>query len=144
MSTISSINSGTAQALGSATGAQQAHHHHRHGGGKEVASALQSLGIDTTKAADIQKQIDAAVKAAQQNGASATSGSDPRAAIKDAIDGALKQNGIDPLKFEAAIRSQHKSHQQVANPGATAPDSDGDNDQSPTTLTSNGSIDTTA
>ena len=119
MSTISSINSGTAQALSSATCAQQAHHHHRHGGGKEVASALQSLGIDTTKAADIQKQIDAAVKAAQQN-------------------------GIDPLKFEAAIRSQHKSHQQVANPGATAPDSDGDNDQSPTTLTSNGSIDTTA
>ena len=73
------------------------------GGGfaTHIAEALKAVGItDPAKVQDLQSQIQAAIKDASKNGKPS------RQAIKDAVNGVLKQNGIDPTKFEAALQSQ--------------------------------------
>ena len=70
----------------------------------ELESALKAAGADATKLPDLEKQIQDAVQSAQQN---ATGSTDSRTAVRDAINNVLKQNGIDPAKFEAQMKAQH-------------------------------------
>ena len=70
----------------------------------EFESALKAAGADPAKLPDLEKQIQDAVQAARQNAASSP---DSCTAVRDAVDRVLKQNGIDPAKFEAQMKAQH-------------------------------------
>ncbi len=89
----------------------------------EFESALKAAGADPTKLTDLEKQIQDAVQSAQQ---SASGSTDSRTAVRDAINNVLKQNGVDPAKFEAQMKAQHtgghKHHRQrgVAQTGGAA------------------------
>jgi hypothetical protein len=93
----------------------------------DFASALQSAGVDPSKVGDIQSQIDAAVQSVRQDGSTSTSGTDQRAAIKQAVDGVLQQNGVDVTKFDAALKAQHAGHAHRGG-GAKKAGGDGDGD----------------
>ena len=68
-------------------------------------TALQAMGVDSTKAASITKQIQPAVQdAAKSSGGS----SDPRAAVQQAIDSVLKKNGVDPQQFKTQFQAAMK------------------------------------
>ncbi len=66
-------------------------------------AAAKSIGVDSAKLPDIEKQIQAAVDKVQQNGAAS---GDPRSAVRDAVNGVLKSNGIDPTQFDNALKAQ--------------------------------------
>ena len=68
-------------------------------------TALQAMGVDSSKAASIIKQIQPAVEGAAKSSASA---SDPRAAMQQAVDGVLTKNGIDPQQFKTQLQSAMK------------------------------------
>jgi len=95
--------------------------HHRHGGGEQFKAAFsqaaQDAGLDPSKTDDLQKQIDAAIENARKNN---TGSGDSRQSIQDAVDGVLKQNGVDVSKFHDALkarlqaaRAQHQSQGAV-------------------------------
>jgi hypothetical protein len=130
----------------SATSAQHTQRKHRHGGpegaqGKaDFAAAAKALGVDETKVDDIQKQVESAITSARQGGANKT---ESRQAVQAAIEGVLKDNGIDPAKFKEQIDKQRAARgEQVggARPqtatrgvpqfagGGSDADGDGDND----------------
>jgi hypothetical protein len=89
----------------------------------EFESALKAAGADPAKLPDLEKQIQDAVQSAQQ---SASGSTDSRTAVRDAINNVLKQNGIDPAKFEAQMKAQHTGghrhhpHRGVAPTGGAA------------------------
>ena len=68
-------------------------------------TALQAMGVDSSKAASIIKQIQPAVQDAAK---SSDGSSDPRAAIQQAVDGVLKKNGIDPQQFKTQFQAAMK------------------------------------
>lgn len=68
----------------------------------DLDSALQAAGADPTKLADLEQQIAEAVQKAREQSGSST---DPRTAIRDAINGVLTQNGLDPAKFDAQMKT---------------------------------------
>jgi hypothetical protein len=69
-------------------------------------AAAKSIGVDPAKLPDIEKQIQAAVEKAQQSASGTSGSSDPRSAIRDAVNGVLKSNGIDPAQLDAAVKAQ--------------------------------------
>jgi hypothetical protein len=80
----------------------------------QMDSVLQSLGVDSAKIPAIEKQMHDASESARKGG-----GQD-HAAVRQAIEGVLKNNGIDPAKFDAAIKShrrgKHHGHHRGAAP----------------------------
>ncbi|MBI1189784.1 MAG: hypothetical protein GC200_03770 [Tepidisphaera sp.] len=112
---MSSISGTSSSPIAAASGTQQNHRAHRR---QEFTNALKSLGVDDKKAADIQKQIDDALKSARASG-----GASSRQAVKSTIDSILQKNGVDPQKLQDAIRAQHQGG------GHT---NDGDGDDHPT------------
>lgn len=95
-------------------------------------SAAKAAGVDPSKVPGLESQIQDAIQKAQQ------SGTGNRGAVQDAINSVLKSNGVDPSKFQAALKAQgvgrahhHRTggaqgQSQQANP--YDPDGDGDND----------------
>ena len=67
--------------------------------------ALQAMGVDSSKAASITKQIEAAMQAAAKN---SDGSSDPRAAAQRAVSDILTKNGIDPQQFKTQIQAAMK------------------------------------
>lgn len=67
-----------------------------------VTSALQALGIDSSKASTIEGQIQQAVKNVPSESGNP---SDRRTAVQQAIDGVLKNNGIDPAQFKSQLQA---------------------------------------
>lgn len=133
MSSISSGTSVTAQVSQTVQAGQHAHRGHRHPGGPDFkaafSAAAQAVGVDASKVDDLQKQIDDAVKTARKN---STTGTDTRQAVRDAVDGVLKANNIDPAKFHEAMKTQmealrSRNAQNVAPPRPMT-DSPRDND----------------
>jgi len=113
MSSVSSVNA-TQASLVEQLKAQQAKPGQQ-GWNAQMDSVLQSMGVDSAKVPTIEKQMRDAAQSARQGG-----GQD-HAVVKQAIEGVLKNNGIDPAKFEAAMKSQagkgrkhHGHHQGVA------------------------------
>jgi hypothetical protein len=89
------------------------------------AAAAKAVGVNPGKVSDLQSQVQAAIKDASKNGPPS------QQAVRDAVNGVLKQNGIDPAKFEAALQSQgagtrhhHRvggaSHAKTSRDGATS------------------------
>lgn len=68
-------------------------------------TALQTMGVDSSKAASITKQIQSAVQDAAKSSAGS---SDPRAAVQQAVDGVLTKNGIDPQQFKTQFQAAMK------------------------------------
>jgi hypothetical protein len=70
---------------------------------------LKGAGVDPTKLPALEKQIQDAANTARQ---SATS--DPRAAVKQAVDKVLEDNGVDPAKLQAGPKTKkgkgHRGH----------------------------------
>ncbi|MFA6046950.1 MAG: hypothetical protein WC718_18350 [Phycisphaerales bacterium] len=131
---MSSISSASAT-LGAAptSGSHQANRqHHR----QEFTQALSEQGVSSDKAAQIQKQIDDALKSARSSGGS-------RQQSQAAIESILKQNGFDPAKLRTSIKAQHQSQGGPAETHAN--DGDGDDQGGQTAqATAQGSIDVTA
>lgn len=100
MSTISAANASQLGQFINSSGVHRGSKAQRHA---EFNAAAQSLGLDQTKTDAIRKQIDDAIAAAQKGGAKPGA----RDTIKQAVDSVLKQNGIDPKAFHAAL---HKAH----------------------------------
>lgn len=80
------------------------------GGEKAFGKALEAAGVDPSKVADVQKQIRQAVE-----GVSKTGQRPDGDALKAAIDGVLKDNGVDVEKFKAALEAArppglHRAH----------------------------------
>jgi hypothetical protein len=93
-----------------------------------IQDALTSAGVDPSNISDVAAQIKAAVQKATQS----TSGTPDqnRQAVTAAIDGVLKQNGIDPTKFQSAMQSERAAHRghhghRGGNPGAVGTTSNG-------------------
>jgi len=92
---------------------------------QDLDAALKEVGVDPSKVPDIRSQIDAAVQAALKS-SSGTPGQD-RQAVAAAVDGVLKQNGIDPMKFRTEMKSLeknehgHKGHRHHRGAGKTDP-----------------------
>lgn len=85
----------------------------------DFAAALTAAGADPNKVSDIQSQIRDAIQQARQNG-----GGDDREAVKSAVNAVLQKNGVDPAKFEEALKSQHahRSHRRPAAGDASSAD----------------------
>ena len=105
----------------------------------DFEAAAKAAGVDSSKVPDLLSQIQDAIKSATTG----ADGTDPRAAVRTAVDGVLKQNGVDPAKFQSALKAQHtgkghrhhgvkgagKADQGNAAPAATNPYGDADDDQ---------------
>ena len=91
----------------------------------DFEAAATDAGADPTKLAELEQQIQQAIQTAQQNGDTST---DQRAAIQEAVRNVLQQNGVDPAKFEEAMKSQqagkHRHHRHAGQPQASAPASE--------------------
>lgn len=86
-----------------------------------VNTALQAMGVDSSKTASITKQIETAVQAAAK---SSDGANDPRAAMQQAVDGVLQKNGIDPQQFKTQFQAAMKKQggtKQARPPQAAAP-----------------------
>ncbi len=70
---------------------------------KNVDRALTSLGLTRDQIDSIQKQIGAALDEA---GRAVAGGANRVSAFRNAVDGVLKKNGIEPAKFRAAIAGE--------------------------------------
>ena len=105
MSAISSI--GGTSPLTYLQQLQQRGQDNDHDGDKDQAftNALSALGVDPSKASTIQSQIQQAIKDASSNSTS-DSPTDRRTAVQQAIDGVLKNNGIDPAQFKSQLQAQ--------------------------------------
>ena len=90
----SSATSGTSasSATDSLTGASGGVHRHHHGGGhrKGIDSALEDQGVSGSKLSDLRTKIQNAVTSAKSSGQD----------VKSAVDGVLKDDGIDLDKFQ--------------------------------------------
>lgn len=84
-------------AAASVSSQQTRRQHHR----AEFTKALADQGVSSDKAADIQKQIDAALKSARASGGT-------RQSAQDTINQILKSNGVDPAKLQASIKAQRQ------------------------------------
>ena len=139
MSAIGSI-SGSAQAQQLQDLRRQAD---QGGGGipdEAFSQAAQAAGLDPSKVDDVKSQIQAAVQQAIQG----SSGGDRRAAVENAVDGVLKDNGVDPTAFKKQLQAagrKHRAHhghrphqarpqQQTSSTDASAEPSDGVTDPS--------------
>ena len=80
----------------------------------EFNAAAKSLGLTQDQTDALRKQVDEAIEAAKQG--KAVPGA--RDTIKNAVDNVLKQNGIDPKKFHAAL---DKAHRESNGGGNAAP-----------------------
>lgn len=108
-----------------------------------LEGAAKAVGVDPAKIPDLIKQIQDAAQNATKN---AGETGDPRAAAKDAVDGVLKKNGVDPAKFRSAIEAQggkthghHHGHRQgVAQAAGASPQPD--LSPKPGTINQDGSI----
>ena len=107
MSAISGVSSGAQLLLAQQLDRARAGQNAGDGAAKWKAafeSALKNAGADPAKLSDLEQQIRDAVESARQN----SSGSpDQRSAVRDAVNNVLKQNGIDPAKFEAELKAHH-------------------------------------
>ena len=141
---MSSISAGTSgypfQAnqfqVGAAGAGATQHGHHHHGSGamrQAFARAAEEAGVDPSKVADLQKQIDQAVQQARQNGGSG----DPRTAIQNAINGVLQKNGIDSTKFDDAMKAEFQKMAAQRKGSRGGPDGDAD-DAPPSATVSSG------
>ena len=72
--------------------------------------ALQAMGVDSSKAGSITKQIEAALQAAAKN---SDGSSDPRAAAQQAVSDILTKNGIDPQQFKTQVQAAMKERKEV-------------------------------
>jgi hypothetical protein len=75
---------------------------------RAIQDALTSAGVDPSNISDVAAQIKAAVQKAMQS--SSGTPDQNRQAVTAAIDGVLKQNGIDPTKFQSAMQSERAAH----------------------------------
>lgn len=106
-----------------------------------VEDAAKAVGVDPAKIPDLVKQIQDAVEQARS---SVGSSGDPRSAIRDAVDGVLKQNGIDPAKFRSALEKSgrahghHHRHARAGQAGSAGALPDGD--ETGPTINSDGSV----
>src|SRR5262245_36103503 len=112
MSSVSAVNA-TQASLIEQLKAQQAKPGQQ-GWNPQMDSVLQSMGVDPSKIPTIEKQMHDAAESARKGG-----GQD-HAAVKQAIEGVLKNNGIDPAQFEAAMKAgkgrKHHGHHKLAAP----------------------------
>ena len=95
----------------------------------QFEAAAKSAGVDSSKLGDLERQVQEAV----QNTLKAGGSGDKRAAIRDAVDSVLKNNGIDPGRFRSALETQRthkKDHPPVLR--------EGKRDETPTFSQSNG------
>lgn len=72
----------------------------------EFNAAAKSLGLTQEQTDALRKQVDEAIEAAKQG--KAVPGA--RDTIKNAVDNVLKQNGIDPKRFHAALDKAHRAN----------------------------------
>ncbi|MBN2584225.1 MAG: hypothetical protein JXL80_14275 [Planctomycetes bacterium] len=68
----------------------------------QLEAVGEQLGLSVSEVSDLKSQIDAAVQAATEN---LDDGSDPRAAIEEAVNGVLEDNGIDVEEFKSVMQS---------------------------------------
>jgi Clp amino terminal domain, pathogenicity island component len=71
-------------------------------GEAQLSSALNSIGVDDSTAANVLAQVDDAISTLKSASSSGTTG---REAIKSVIDDVLQANGIDSAKVEEAIQT---------------------------------------
>lgn len=110
MSTIGSTSYDTRSLLAQQLQAQQAGQHRPPDAASRRAAleaALKAAGADPNKVQDIEKQIEDVIASAKDN---QTGSTDSRTAIRQAVADVLKQNGIDPAKFEQQLRAGHAGH----------------------------------
>ncbi|TWU32196.1 hypothetical protein [Novipirellula artificiosorum] len=69
---------------------------------EKLASALQSLGVDDSTAANVLEQVDEAISLLRSE---SSSGGTSRAAFKSVVDDVLEANGIDSGEVEEAIQA---------------------------------------
>lgn len=65
-------------------------------------TAAQEAGLDPEIFKDLRAQIDEAVKSAREN---ASEGTDVKSVIDEAVNGVLKENGIDPAEFKSQMNA---------------------------------------
>lgn len=120
---MSSVSSVTQASLISQINPQQA----QQGWKTNMDSVLQSLGVDSSKIPTIEQKMHDAAQAAVKDG---SSGQDQRANVKQALDTVLKNNGVDPTKFDAAMKAKmgkggksgkHHGHHKGGAQGVPAP-----------------------
>jgi hypothetical protein len=106
---------------------------------------LQQAGVDPSQASTIGQQIHAAIQGVRD---SATPGSDDRAAIKQAVDKVLTDNGVDPAKLDAARAKNagkgRKHHGHHKHGGGTQPGTPTGPATAPTTGTATPTASSTA
>jgi hypothetical protein len=98
MSSISSISAGQQSVLDQV----QAQNQQRHGWGGGLDDLLQAAGADPSKVSSIAQQIHDAIQGVRQG---AGDDADKKAAVKQAVDKVLQDNGVDPAKFDAAAKA---------------------------------------
>ncbi|TWU23257.1 hypothetical protein Pla52o_27930 [Novipirellula galeiformis] len=97
------MNIQSASSFSSSFSVGQASRSHQRPNQQDVlASALQTVGVDDSTAADVLSQVKQAVDSVK-SGASANN--DHHSAVQSAIQGVLEANGIDPAKVGDAIQA---------------------------------------
>jgi len=133
MSSVSSVSAAQASLVNQLKTAQT--QPGQQGRGPQLDSVLQSLGVDSAKIPALEKQIQDAAESARKGG-----GQD-RTAVKQAVDNVLKSNGVDPAKFEAAVKThagkgrKHHGHKGGGGSGVPAPSTPAQTSISPTSST---------
>lgn len=131
MSSISNLGGGSQAALIQQLKSGQQGRHDRFG--QDFVDAAKALGIDSTKAQDVQKQITDALTDLKNQ----SNGQRPDAkTVRSTIDGILQKNGIDPAAIQKQIRSQHPHHHHH--------DGGNQNAKQPSSLPGNGTVSATA
>lgn len=100
MSSVSGVNAAQTSLIDQLK-AQQTQPSQRRG--EQFGDVLQSLGVDSAKVPALEKQIRDAAEAARQG---AGAGQDQHAAVKQAVEKVLSDNGVDPAKFDAAVKAR--------------------------------------
>ena len=74
-------------------------------------SAAKAAGVDPSKLPDLERQIQDAIAKARDGGQG------DRQAVQAAVDGVLKNSGIDAAKFRSAMRAGGHHHRHGSAPG---------------------------
>jgi len=86
-----------------------------------MKAALKTAGVDDSKVSGLMDEVQKAIDKVKSAGGTGNQ----RDAIKQAVDGVLKDNGVDIQKFQAAMKAQHHhGHHRVKGSGQN--DHDGD------------------
>jgi hypothetical protein len=92
------------------------------GWGNQLDGLLQGLGVDPTKVSALEKQIESAASDARKSATGTDA--DKQAAVKQAVDKVLQSNGVDPAKFDAAVKARgskrggkHRGHHKGGGAG---------------------------